>query len=174
MPEVDLKVMLANQSCKTFKIDRNLQASSVLRMILESLHVETKYHCHFALFEIIENAFERKMAAEECPFAVYVANFSTASATCIILKPFIFSVQLMHNIVADDLKIQELVFHQAVRDVDLGRIKATQTIGKLKYLEDAGKQSEVNKLDLLDKYLQHSMQTKYVHTEMRKLLWFEL
>ena len=143
MPEVDLKVMLANQSCKTIKIDRNLQAATVLRMILESLHVETKYHSHFALFEIIENAFERKLASEECPFAVYVANFSTASATCIILKPFIFSIQLTHNIVADDLKIQELVFHQAVRDVDLGRIKATQTIGKLKYLEDAGKHSEV-------------------------------
>ena len=30
-----------------------------------------------------------------------------------------------------------------MRDVDLGRIKATQTIGKLKYLEDSGKQSEV-------------------------------
>ena len=32
-----------------------------------------------------------------------------------------------------------------MRDVDLGRIKATQTIGKLKYLEDAEKQSEVKK-----------------------------
>lgn len=142
MPEVDLKVMLPNQTCKTIKIDRSLQTTVVLRQILESLQIESKYHCHFGLFETIENTFERKLSPDECPFAVYVANFSTASATCIIMKPFIFSIQLMQSIVADDLKIMDLVFHQAVRDVDLGRIKATQTIGKLKYLEDSGKQSE--------------------------------
>jgi len=142
MPEVDLKIMLPNQICKTLKIDRSLQTSVVLRQILEGLNIDSKYHCHFGLFETIENTFERKLSPEECPFAVYVANFSTASATCIILKPFVFSIQLMQSLVADDLKILDLTFHQAVRDVDLGRIKATQSIGKLKYLEDAEKQSE--------------------------------
>ena len=113
MPEVDLKIMLPNQTCKTLKIDRSLQTSVVLRQILEEgLNMDSKYHCHFGLFETIENTFERKLSPEECPFAVYVANFSTASATCIILKPFVFSIQLMQSLVADDLKILDLTFHQ--------------------------------------------------------------
>ena len=112
MPEVDLKIMLPNQICKTLKIDRSLQTSVVLRQILEGLNIDSKYHCHFGLFETIENTFERKLSPEECPFAVYVANFSTASATCIILKPFVFSIQLMQSLVADDLKILDLTFHQ--------------------------------------------------------------
>ena len=123
MPEVDLKVMLPNQTCKTIKIDRSLQTTVVLRQILESLQIESKYHCHFGLFETIENTFERKLSPDECPFAVYVANFSTASATCIIMKPFIFSIQLMQSIVADDLKIMDLVFHQVIFQSNLGATK---------------------------------------------------
>ena len=119
MPEVDLKVMLPNQTCKTIKIDRSLQTIVVLRQILESLQIESKYHCHFGLFETIENTFERKLSPDECPFAVYVANFSTASATCIIMKPFIFSIQLMQSIVAGDLKIMDLVFHQVIFQLNI-------------------------------------------------------
>merc|ERR1719219_77801 len=108
--------MLPNQSCLTINIKRNQQTSEVLLILLQHLQIPTKLGRHFGIFETVENTFERKLSPDECPFAVYVANFSTASATCIIMKPFIFSIQLMQSIVADDLKIMDLVFHQAVRD----------------------------------------------------------
>ena len=104
---------------------------------------------HFALFETIDNTFERKLSSDECPFAIYVANFSTASATCLLLKPFVFSMMEIEKMTSD-LNMLDLIFYQAVQDVDQGRIKATSVIGKLKYLEDSGKKLEVKiKIQLL-------------------------
>ena len=103
------------------------------------------YYEHFALFETIDNTFERKLSPDECPFAIYVANFSTASATCLLLKPFVFSKCELEKLTTD-LNMLDLIFHQAVLDVDQGRIKATSVIGKLKYLEDSGKKLEVSQL----------------------------
>ena len=57
LPEVDLKVMLPNQTCKTVKIERRQQTKEVLNIILESLQVNSKYADHFGLFEAVENNF---------------------------------------------------------------------------------------------------------------------
>jgi len=142
LSQVDLKIMLPNQSCLTIKIARNQPTSEVLELIIQKLQISTKLIQHFGIFETMENNFERKLSSEECPFAVYVANFSTASATCLCLKPFIFSTKLVETMIQSDLKILDLIFYQAVRDVDQGRIKATSAIGKLKFLEDSDKKVE--------------------------------
>jgi len=139
LSQVELKVMLPNQSCLTINIKRNQQTSEVIDIVLQKLQIPTKLTRHFGIFETVENNFERELSPEECPFAVYVANFSTASATCLCLKPFIFSMKLVEAMIQSDLKILDLMFFQAVRDVDQGRIKATSAIGKLKFLEDSGK-----------------------------------
>lgn len=140
--EVDLKVMLPNRSIKTVQVERNGQVEQVLELLLQSLEVPSGSHEHFALFETIDNNFERKLSPEECPFAIYVANFSTASATCLLLKPFVFTIQIIEDMISADLNLLDMIFHQAVRDVDLGRVKATNVIGKLKYLEDTDKKDE--------------------------------
>lgn len=138
---VDLKVMLPDRSIRTVQVDRNGQVEQVLNLILTSLQVPLIQHEHFALFETIDNNFERKLSAEECPFAIYVANFSTASATCLVLKPFVFTISIIEDMISD-FTLLDLIFHQAVRDVDQGRVKTTNVIGKLKYLEDTDKKAE--------------------------------
>ena len=92
-------------------MDRNGQVEQVLNLILTSLQVPLNQHEHFALFETIDNNFERKLSAEECPFAIYVANFSTASATCLVLKPFVFTISIIEDMISD-LTLLELIFHQ--------------------------------------------------------------
>ena len=104
--------MLPNQSCLTIKIARNQPTSEVLELIIQKLQISTKLIQHFGIFETMENNFERKLSSEECPFAVYVANFSTASATCLCLKPFIFSTKLVETMIQSDLKILDLIFYQ--------------------------------------------------------------
>ena len=73
-------------------------------MISGHLWALINYLFHFFL--------ERKLSPDECPFAVYVANFSTASATCLYLKPFIFSLKLVEAMIQSDLKILDLIFYQ--------------------------------------------------------------
>lgn len=114
LPEVDLKVMLPNQSCLLVKVERHLQSLQVLDLVLTHLQIPKKFAHHFALFETVENNFDRKLSAEECPFAIYVANFSTASATCLSVKPFVFSTKLMEAMITSDLKILDLIFYQVL------------------------------------------------------------
>lgn len=110
--EVDLKVMLPDRSIKTVQVERNSQVEQVLELILQSLEVPSKSFEHFALFETIDNNFERKLSREECPFAIYVANFSTASATCLLLKPFVFTIQIIEDMISDDFNLLDMIFHQ--------------------------------------------------------------
>ena len=49
---------------------------------------------HFALFESLDPRFDRKLGPDEVPHAIYVANYSTAAATCILLKKWVFSLKL--------------------------------------------------------------------------------
>ena len=128
--------MLPNQSCLTINIKRNQQTSEVIDIVLQKLQIPIKLTRHFGIFETVENNFgkilvsilkkrqisviyaifffnlERKLSPDECPFAVYVANFSTASATCLCLKPFIFSMKLVEAMIQSDLKILDLMFFQ--------------------------------------------------------------
>ena len=99
------------RSIRTVQVDRNGQVEQVLNLILTSLQVPLTQHEHFALFETIDNNFERKLSAEECPFAIYVANFSTASATCLVLKPFVFTISIIEDMISD-LTLLDLIFHQ--------------------------------------------------------------
>lgn len=57
VPEVDLKVMLPDQSCLTVKIERNQQTKHVLDIVLRTLQISTKFSQHFGLFETVENNF---------------------------------------------------------------------------------------------------------------------
>ena len=49
---------------------------------------------HFALFESLDPRFDRKLGPDEVPHAIYVANYSTAAPTCILLKKWVFSLKL--------------------------------------------------------------------------------
>jgi hypothetical protein len=58
LPDVDLKVMLPDQTCKLIKITRNHKTPQVLELVLRSLHIDTMKHMeHFGLFETVENNF---------------------------------------------------------------------------------------------------------------------
>ena len=116
--EVDLKVMLPNRSIKTVQVERNGQVEQVLELLLQSLEVPSGSHENFALFETIDNNFERKLSPEECPFAIYVANFSTASATCLLLKPFVFTIQIIEDMISADLNLLDMIFHQVKNQKD--------------------------------------------------------
>jgi len=146
LTEVDIKVMLPKQTCLSVKIERNYRTNQVMDILLQTLQIPTRFYQHFGLFETVECNFDRILLPDECPFQVYVANFSTASATCLTLKPFVFSKKLVEILISADLKIKDLMFYQAVRDVDLGKVKASSSIGKLKYLEDADKKLEYLKV----------------------------
>lgn len=57
VPEVELKVMLANQTCVTVMIERNEQTEQVLTSLLESLQIPANLASSFGIFETVENNF---------------------------------------------------------------------------------------------------------------------
>ena len=55
--QVELKVMLPNQSCLTINIKRNQQTSEVIDIVLQKLQIPTKLTRNFGIFETVENNF---------------------------------------------------------------------------------------------------------------------
>ena len=55
--QVELKIMLPNQSCLTINIKRNQQTSEVIDIVLQKLQIPTKLTRHFGIFETVENNF---------------------------------------------------------------------------------------------------------------------
>ena len=55
--QVELKIMLPNQSCLTINIKRNQQTSEVIDIVLQKLQIPIKLTRHFGIFETVENNF---------------------------------------------------------------------------------------------------------------------
>ena len=75
LPEVDLKVMLPDQTCKTIKVERHLPTTEVLDMILHSLQIPTAYFQHFGLFETVENNFGKPIARDMSSAPIAMIQF---------------------------------------------------------------------------------------------------
>ena len=68
--------------------------SHLIALFISQIRIPASVAPHFALFESLDPRFDRKLGPDEVPHAIYVANYSTAAATCILLKKWVFSLKL--------------------------------------------------------------------------------
>lgn len=141
LPLVDLKVMLPTKEVVTVQVQRNDTTSTVHKLVMKTTNVREDNYDLFAIFEMVEHHFERKVADQEFPYALYIANFSTATATCLVVKRWFFDVTRL-DVANEDLTTMEFLFRQAIEDVNRGTIRTDGQLCKLKAFQDTGQKHQ--------------------------------
>ncbi|KAK3606285.1 hypothetical protein CHS0354_037962 [Potamilus streckersoni] len=142
--EVELKVMLPDKSICVITIHRNDTTDTVYKAIVQKLKLSDAARECFYLFETVEYNFERKLHASEFPHNIYIQNYSTATATCIMLKKWLFN-PVKENFLNSDDQAVTFFFWQAVEDVNRGHIKTDEKLYELRALQESEKKMELLK-----------------------------
>ncbi|KAG0715134.1 Sorting nexin-27 [Chionoecetes opilio] len=139
---VDLKVLLPDKSVVTVTQAKNVLAHQVYQAVVEKIPIPPETAKCFALFEIVEYNFERKISDEEFPHNLYIQNYSTATATCLCLHRWIFNPHRELRLCASDDMAHTWLFWTAVEDVNRGHVKPTDQLYQLKALQDVARKEQ--------------------------------
>uniref|UniRef100_A0A8C1NUQ0 Sorting nexin 27b n=1 Tax=Cyprinus carpio TaxID=7962 RepID=A0A8C1NUQ0_CYPCA len=94
---------------------------------------------YFALFEVINHSFARKLAPNEFPHKLYVQNYTSAvPGTCLTLRKWLFTTEEEILLSDNELAIN-YCFHQALDDVKKGFIKVGEKSYQLQKLTEQRK-----------------------------------
>lgn len=140
-PLVDLKVIVMNEQVVSIKTKRNANANEVYKIVVQKIGLLPENWEFFALFEIVEHNFERKVQPTEFPHSLYIANYSTAAATCLAIRKWLFHPKVEQELQSDQIALA-LMFHQAVEDVNRGFVSTKDRLHQLKSLQDSSKMTE--------------------------------
>ncbi|GAB1606124.1 sorting nexin-27-like isoform X1 [Argonauta hians] len=143
--EVELKVSLPDHSLCVVTIRRSDNTDSVYQAVCNKLQIDSTASKFFYLFETVDYNFERKLQPQELPHNIYIQNYSTATATCIALRKWLFSVSLDMQLGYSEY-VTNLLYCQAVDDISRNLVKAGDRLYELKALQEASKVNEYLKL----------------------------
>lgn len=73
------------------------------KAVIEKIALSDHVAPYFALFEIVEYGFERKLLPMEYPHNLYIQNYSTATSTCLLLRKWIFTLSKEIDLSEDTL-----------------------------------------------------------------------
>jgi len=140
-PLIDLKVLVLDEQVVCIKAKRNSTAEEVYRIVAQKIGLLPENWEFFFLFEIVEHNFERRIQPTEFPHSLYIANYSTASSTCLSLRKWLFHPRVEVELESDPVALR-IMFHQAVTEVNNGIIHAKDRLHQLKALQDTEKMRE--------------------------------
>lgn len=140
-PLVDIKVIVLDEQIVSVKAKRNSTAEEVYRVVAQKIGLLPENWEFFFLFEIVEHNFERRIQPTEFPHSLYIANYSTASATCLALRKWLFHPRVEVEL-ETDLMALRIMFHQAVTEVNRGSVDTKDRLHQLKSLQDGAKMRE--------------------------------
>lgn len=111
---------------------------------MEKINLTSEIAKYFAIFEIVEQSFERKLQSHEFPYNLYIQNIQNTSAasTCLVVKKWFFNLKTELELSSNDM-LETFFFYQAIEDVNKVQIKAGNKLYKLKALQEISKKSEV-------------------------------
>jgi sorting nexin-27 len=139
---VDLKILLPDKTTTVVSVRKNATSVEVFRAVSEKMLLSNEIASYFALFEVVEYGFERKLQPTEFPHNLYIQNYSTASSTCLIVRKWLFSTWKEEEISQTDHLAERYFFWQAVDDVNQGSVKPENHLYELKALQDFTKRKE--------------------------------
>lgn len=143
--DVSMKILMPDNSLLTLMIQKNSNTEEVYKMMTKKLSWTSEVAKCFALFEIEENYFYRKLHALELPHSMYIHNYNTYVSTCICLRKFLFSPLLELSFITNPT-ILSLVYHQALKDLNDGLIQLNkEELQELKRVQELDKKEELIK-----------------------------
>lgn len=129
--EVELRVLLPDYSPVNVNIRRHSSTSQLYTAVEKKLNMCREVAAACAIFEIMDGNFgeitrgrirkkrisERKLSEQDVPHQLYIQNYSSATSSCLILKKWVFNIELERKLCQRDGFFQHLVYLQAVSDV---------------------------------------------------------
>ncbi|KAH7965536.1 hypothetical protein HPB49_008688 [Dermacentor silvarum] len=139
---VDIKVLLPDRTTIVVKVRKNSTTEEVYQAVVEKAGLPQEVWRYFALFEIVEYGFERRLGPNEFPHNLYIQNYSTATSTCLLVRKWLFTTQLEETLAQAYPLAATFFFWQAIDDVNKGQIKPGNKLYELKALQDCSRKME--------------------------------
>ncbi|KAH6937559.1 hypothetical protein HPB50_001712 [Hyalomma asiaticum] len=139
---VDIKVLLPDRTTIVVKVRKNSTTEEVYQAVVEKAGLPQEVWRYFALFEIVEYGFERRLGPNEFPHNLYIQNYSTATSTCLLVRKWLFTTQLEERLAQAYPLAATFFFWQAIDDVNKGQIKPGNKLYELKALQDCSRKME--------------------------------
>uniref|UniRef100_A0A8D1Z6D2 Sorting nexin 27 n=2 Tax=Sus scrofa TaxID=9823 RepID=A0A8D1Z6D2_PIG len=137
--DVELRVALPDGTTVTVRVKKNSTTDQVYQAIAAKVGMDSTTVNYFALFEVINHSFVRKLAPNEFPHKLYVQNYTSAvPGTCLTVRKWLFTTEEEILLNDNDLAVTYF-FHQAVDDVKKGYIKAEEKSYQLQKLYEQRK-----------------------------------
>ncbi|KAM4644377.1 sorting nexin-27 isoform 2-T2 [Amazona ochrocephala] len=132
--DVELRVALPDITAVTVRVKKNSTTDQVYQAVAAKVGMDSITANYFALFEVINHSFVRKLAPNEFPHKLYVQNYTSAvPGTCLTIRKWLFTTEEEVLLNDNDLAVAYF-FHQAVDDVKKGYIKAEEKSYQLQKL----------------------------------------
>ncbi|KAK7571089.1 hypothetical protein V9T40_014693 [Parthenolecanium corni] len=139
---VEVKILLPDKQVVALTIRKSSTAEEVYNKLVEKINLSKSSSEYFYLFEISEYNFERKLHSQEFPHPLYVQNYSTATATCLCLQRWFFSLSIEKELTETDELAKSYIFWNAVEAVERNNVRAGDILYQLKALQESGKKNE--------------------------------
>ncbi|XP_022538744.2 sorting nexin-27a [Astyanax mexicanus] len=137
--DVELRIALPDKTTISVRVRKNSTTDQVYQALVMKVGMDSIMASYFALFEVINHSFVRKLAPNEFPHKLYVQNYTSAvPGTCLALRKWLFSTQ-EHDLLRDNPLALHYCFHQAQDDVKKGFIKAEDKSYQLQKLAEQRK-----------------------------------
>ncbi|XP_016142314.1 sorting nexin-27-like [Sinocyclocheilus grahami] len=137
--DVELRIAMPDKTTVTIRVRKNCTTDQVYQAVVTQIGVDSITASYFALFEVINHSFARKLAPNEFPHKLYVQNYTSAvPGTCLTLRKWLFTTE--EEILLNDNELAiNYCFHQALDDVKKGFIKVGEKSYQLQKLTEQRK-----------------------------------
>uniref|UniRef100_A0A673ISI7 Sorting nexin-27 n=1 Tax=Sinocyclocheilus rhinocerous TaxID=307959 RepID=A0A673ISI7_9TELE len=137
--DVELRIALPDKTTASVRVRKNSTTDQVYQALVIKVGMDSIMASYFALFEVINHLFVRKLAPNEFPHKLYVQNYTSAvPGTCLTMRKWLFSTQ-EEELLRDNPLALHYCFHQAQDDVKKGFIKAEDKAYQLQKLAEQRK-----------------------------------
>uniref|UniRef100_A0A8C6PG99 Sorting nexin 27a n=1 Tax=Nothobranchius furzeri TaxID=105023 RepID=A0A8C6PG99_NOTFU len=112
--DVELRIALPDKTTISVRVRKNSTTDQVYQALVMKVGMDSIMASYFALFEVINHSFVRKLAPNEFPHKLYVQNYTSAvPGTCLALRKWLFSIQ-EEELLRDNPLALHYCFHQVV------------------------------------------------------------
>ncbi|RMX55202.1 hypothetical protein pdam_00014060 [Pocillopora damicornis] len=139
--KVELRVFLPDDSITTVTVLKCHKTVQVYQAMTEKLNLDQDSISNFALFEIGDDGFERKLEQNEFPHNLYIKSYTASSTTCLAFRKWIFTLAREVQMNNDESAVN-LLYTQAVSDLRRRKLSPGKNLQKLKDLQAANKKKE--------------------------------
>uniref|UniRef100_A0A7N9AZU6 Sorting nexin 27b n=1 Tax=Mastacembelus armatus TaxID=205130 RepID=A0A7N9AZU6_9TELE len=110
--DVELRIAMPDKTTLTVRVRKNSTTDQVYQAVVLKLGMDNVTASYFALFEVINHTFVRKLAPNEFPHKLYVQNYTSAiPGTCLTLRKWLFTTE--EEILLNDNQLAvNYFFHQ--------------------------------------------------------------